>query len=141
MKTLNYAKILLILTLLAGFTSCDKYYDDEYLQNSDKKLCGYTWMVEYDELDELITHSLKFDKDHSGKEVIEVLRRDNTGKWKPVNTTTHHFSWSWISDMEGLLLQYGAGDVSYFDNVWVRENYLSGTLDGEHVIFYRSDKH
>lgn len=47
MKTLNYAKILLLMVTILGMTSCDKYYDDEYLRNSDNKLCGYNWWYYY----------------------------------------------------------------------------------------------
>ena len=36
--------------------------------------------------------------------------------------------------MEGLTLNYGAGEIKYFDNVWVREHYLSGKLDGVVVM-------
>lgn len=36
--------------------------------------------------------------------------------------------------MEGLILNYGAGEIKYFDNVWVRENYLSGKLNGMIVM-------
>ena len=36
--------------------------------------------------------------------------------------------------MEGLTLNYGAGEIKYFDNVWVREHYLSGQLDGVVVM-------
>ena len=37
--------------------------------------------------------------------------------------------------MEGLKLDHGAGEVYYFENVWVRQNYLSGKLDGVEVTF------
>lgn len=140
MKALNYAKNLLVLITLLGVTSCDKYYDDEYLQNSDSKLCGYTWMVEWEEMEELYSHTLKYGSDGSGQEVFQVSRLEN-GKWKPYNTNIYHFSWKWMSDMEGLFMQYGPNDFSYFDNVWVRENYLSGTLDGEDILFYRADRY
>lgn len=37
--------------------------------------------------------------------------------------------------MEGLILDYGADDRIYFDNVWVREHNLSGKLEGVVVMF------
>ena len=37
--------------------------------------------------------------------------------------------------MEGLRLDRGANEVYYFENVWVRQNYLSGKLDGVEVTF------
>ena len=42
--------------------------------------------------------------------------------------------------MEGLELDYGASNVVYFDNVWTRENYLSGRLNGKDVLFSISKK-
>ena len=42
----------------------------------------------------------------------------------------------WIDqEMEGLRLDRGANEVYYFENVWVRQNYLSGKLDGVEVTF------
>lgn len=46
MKTLNYVKILLLCVFTIGLASCgdDVYYT---MQNSDDKLCGKTWIEEY----------------------------------------------------------------------------------------------
>ncbi len=41
MKTLNFMKTLLLLVAIVGLSSCgDKYYSDDYLRNSNAKLCG-----------------------------------------------------------------------------------------------------
>jgi len=32
-------------------------------------------------------------------------------------------------------MNYGGGDISYFDNVLTRQHYLSGSLDGTQVTF------
>ena len=37
--------------------------------------------------------------------------------------------------MENLEINYGAGDIVYFDNVWVREHNLQGKLNGAIVMF------
>ena len=117
MKTLNYVKILLLCVFTIGLASCgdDVYYT---MQNSDDKLCGKTWIEEYqtenkDGVEVLCSHQLKFAKaDNSGQEI-----------------------WKWVDkSMEGLTLNYGAGEIKYFDNVWVREHYLSGKLDGTVVM-------
>lgn len=39
---------------------------------------------------------------------------------------------------EGLILNYGSGDVKIFENVWVREHYLSGKLDGKIMMLTAS---
>lgn len=48
-------------------------------------------------------------------------------------------TWKWIDNSrEGLILNYGSGDVKIFENVWVREHYLSGKLDGEIMMLTAS---
>ena len=77
MKTLNYVKILLLCVFTIGLASCgdDVYYT---MQNSDDKLCGKTWIEEYqtenkDGVEVLCSHQLKFAKaDNSGQEASPV---------------------------------------------------------------------
>lgn len=79
MKTLNYVKILLLCVFTIGLASCgdDVYYT---MQNSDDKLCGKTWIEEYqtenkDGVEVLCSHQLKFAKaDNSGQEIWEYYR-------------------------------------------------------------------
>jgi len=142
MKRSGSLRILLLLTVFFGLASCsDKYYDDEFLKNSDEKLCRHTWVEEYIESDthERITHKLEFYRDHSGKEILERQRRiENV--WGPVyKTDTYHMTWDWINNMEGLEIKIG-GDYIYFDGVWVRENYLTGNFEGQEVTFRRFEK-
>ena len=113
----------------------DRYYT---MQNSDDKLCGKTWIEEYqtenkDGVEVLCSHQLKFAKaDNSGQEIWEYYRG---GESRPYETTSRTFTWKWMDkSMEGLTLNYGAGEIKYFDNVWVREHYLSGKLDGVVVM-------
>ena len=48
MKTLNVGKILFLLMIVMGLSSCgDEYYTDDYLRNSDEKLCAKKWVEEY----------------------------------------------------------------------------------------------
>lgn len=136
MKTLNFVKILLLSVIAVSLASCgdDIYYT---MQNSDNKLCGKVWMEQYwNEDDELCEYQLKFKKEKrnnrevlSGKETTIIYKKG--GK----NTIERDFTWEWMdSSMEGLILYFKAGDVSYFENVWVREHYLSGKLDGIVVV-------
>ena len=134
MKTLNAGKILLLLMVVIGLSSCgDEYYTDDYLRNSDEKLCNRVWVEEYETNDnELCEHYLEFSRDGSGKE---------TFKYKPIDgrkpyESSYRFDWAWIDNsMEGLILDYGGNDRVFFDNVWVREHNLSGKLDGVIVSF------
>ena len=74
-----------------------------------------------------------------GKIPIGILTRFEyyrLGESLPARTLTYTLSWEWIDqEMEGIKLNYGAGKVHYFENVWVRQNYLSGKVDGVEVTF------
>ena len=54
--------------------------------------------------------------DNSGQEIWEYYRG---GESRPYETTSRTFTWKWMDkSMEGLTLNYGAGEIKYFDNVW-----------------------
>lgn len=136
MKTLNFVKILLFSVIAVSLASCgdDIYYT---MQNSDNKLCGKKWMEQYwNENGELCEYSLKFEKikknnreELSGKETTITYKKGGT------DTSEKYFTWEWMdSSMEGLILYLGAGEVDYFENVWVRDHYLSGKLKGRVVV-------
>ena len=148
MKKFNYVNLFLSLSVIMFFASCgDKYYTDDFLRNSDEKLCGYTWMEkityvnENDEL-ELMVHTLFFNKGSkgsgTGKEGKERYRAISGGRWEsiPYKTETFAFNWKWIENYEGLSLDDGK-EITLFENVWVREFYLSGKYQDEICTFYR----
>ncbi|MCD8184851.1 MAG: hypothetical protein LUE99_19250 [Bacteroides sp.] len=144
MKTLDFVKIALLCVIALGFASCgdDNYYYT--MKNSDEKLCGKTWVDEYTNEDgQLCKHQLKFTKERKnnqdvclGQEITTVYLTGGT------NTTTKDFTWKWLdAAMEGLALNYGAGETKYFEDVLVREHYLSGKLDGKMVSFSDTSNH
>lgn len=139
MRTLNYVKILFLLTIAVTFAACgDKYYDDEYLKNSDEKLCRTSWVDDYiNEDDELCVHTLEFYTSGKGLDILRKYRKIPSNNWENTHyqESTISFDWKWMDNtMEGLILDY-TKSISYFDNVWVRERYLSGKLNGEHVTY------
>ena len=110
------------------------------IRYSDEKLCSDSWVEEYDTEEGACRHILEFIKGkQGGKEVLsgkETFIVTTTGNTK---TDTHDFTWKWIDNSrEGLILNYGSGDVKIFENVWVREHYLSGKLDGEIMMLTAS---
>lgn len=136
MKTLNFVKILLFSVIAVSLASCgdDIYYT---MQNSDNKLCGKKWMEQYwNEDGELCEYMLEFEKEkRNNRELLSGTETTITYKKGGTNTVQKDFTWEWMdSSMEGLILYFKAGDVSYFENVWVREHYLSGKLDGIVVV-------
>lgn len=134
MKTLNVGKILLLLITVIGLSACgDEYYTDDYLRNSDAKLCSKKWVEEYEtDNAEICQHYLEFSAHGGGKETFVYNPLDGR---KPYESS-YRFDWRWVDQtMEGLVLDYGADDIAYFDNVWVREHNLSGKLEGTIVMF------
>ncbi len=125
MKTMNYAKICMLCVFVLLLTACGK--DDDGTSNMNAKLCR-TWVEEYTEGDVTYTHQLIFTQNgNSGQELKK--KYDHTSS--TANTETRDFTWKWEDGtMECLVLSYGAGDVKYLENVWIREHYLSGKLDG-----------
>lgn len=125
MKTMNYAKICMLCVFALLLTACGK--DDDSTSNMNAKLCR-TWVEEYTEDDVTYTHQLIFTQNgNSGQE----LKKKYDHTLSTANTETRDFTWKWEDGtMECLVLSYGAGDVKYLENVWIREHYLSGKLDG-----------
>lgn len=81
MKTLNFMKTLFLLVAIVGLSSCgDKYYSDDYLRNSNAKLCGKTWVndSEKNDVDEWVRHTLKFDDNMAAGRDLCLL----SCKWK-----------------------------------------------------------
>ena len=110
MKTLNVGKILLLCAFAIGLTSCgdDVYYT---MENSEYKRCDRTWV------------------DNKGQEL--TITYDEGGK----TTVDREFSWRWADNSkEALRMTFPDGKVKYFENVWVRDHYLSGKLDGKIIM-------
>lgn len=94
MKTLNVGKILFLLMIVMGLSSCgDEYYTDDFLRNSDEKLCSKVWVEEYEtDNNEVCEHYLEFSRNGSGKETFKYNPKDGR---KPYESS-YRFDWSWI---------------------------------------------
>ena len=82
MRKLNYARFILLLVLTLGLNACggdDVYYTDDYLRNSDEKLCGKTWSENYTEDNMKCVHQLKFTKRSEERRVGKECR----SRWSP----------------------------------------------------------
>lgn len=129
MKIQNYVKMWLLCVLTLGFSSCgdDVYYT---MENDDNKLCDKTWIEEYNTEEGLLTtYQLRFFKDNNkGQEVSTTY--DAGGKV----IIDREFIWRWADDSKEVLkLTFADNKVKFFENVWVRDHYLSGKLDGKNV--------
>lgn len=139
MRTWNLMSLLIACVWVCTLTACGDDITYYTIQNSDEALCAHTWMEEYETTNEdgvmvNCVHQLKFSvTNHSGQEIHQYYY---TGETRPYYETTHNFTWSWLDNTkEGLSMDFGAGNMVYFENVWVREHYLSGKLDGKEVTF------
>lgn len=143
MRIIDFVKVLTLCILVPVMTSCGDDVVYETIQNTDEGLCAHTWTETYEMTNEenlavTCVHQLKFAKlDYSGQEIYEYYY---VGQSRPYSSLTRNFDWEWMdSAKEGLRLDFGAGNIVYFENVWVREHYLSGKLDGVEVTFADAD--
>ena len=99
----------------------DIYYTT--IQNSDEKLCGKDWTEKYETEEGTCTYQLWFENENNqmSKEVIKIVNGSET------TTKERMFTWKWADNSkEALILIFPANEVKYFENVWVRDHYLSG---------------
>lgn len=143
MRILDFVKVLTLCILAPVMASCGDDVVYETIQNTDEGLCAHTWTETYEMTNEenlavTCVHQLKFTKlDYSGQEIYEYYY---VGQSRPYSSLTRNFDWEWMdSAKEGLRLDFGAGNIVYFENIWVREHYLSGKLDGVEVTFADAD--
>ena len=138
MKTnaFNYLKLALLAVLMINLTSCeveiDTFYDDDNIgggyYNRSAELCSRTWVDNYQDRDgNYCRQELDFYLDRTGVDFLRVEYRNGT-----VETFEYHFFWSWDNYAQtSIRMDYGHGDYSFFDNVYIGGNRLSGYLDGK----------
>lgn len=117
-----------LLILVVAACGDDIYYTAE--ENTDERLCGRTWTEEVPVTDNetyaSAEHQLIFSLTGQSRETW-VWRKPGGGE----DITTSTFTWKWMDNSrEGIVLDFGGGELKYFENVWVRDHYLSGKLDG-----------
>ena len=134
MKTLNAWRMLWVCIFVFTLSSCgdDVYYT---LENNDNDLCNKLWITNYTTDEGLPgTYQLRFYSGGKGQEVVILPVTGGT------NTTDKEITWRWTDESkECLQWVYTDGTVRYMDNVWVRQHYLSGELDGEQLTFVEAN--
>lgn len=130
MKTCNLMKVLAVCVLTLVFVSCGDDVVYETIKNTDEDLCNKTWVMETKENSTTAQqYKLTFySVNRKGQEL--TVTYDEDGK----TSIDREFSWKWMDDSrEALVLTFSTGE-KLFENVWVREHYLSGKLDGQIVV-------
>ena len=112
----KYAGLLLMLTLLVGFTSCE---DDEDLE---ERMFGRVWVgdVGMNAVNGRILYSeFSFDPDGFGEEYQFFRNRELYDHFR--------FQWYWEDRYSNnLVLDYGRNGTSYMDNVDIYRGVMTG---------------
>lgn len=130
MKICNLMKVLTVCALIFVFASCGDDVVYETIKNSDEGLCNKTWVMETEENGTVVQqYKLTFyPVPRKGQELTVTYGED--GK----TSVDREFSWKWMDESrEALVLTFSTSE-KVFENVWVREHYLSGKLDGQIVV-------
>lgn len=137
MKTnaIKYLKLALLAVLMVNLSSCeveiDSFYDDDNIgggyYSRSSELCSRTWVDNYRDSDgNYCRQEWDFYMDRTGIDYVRVEYPNGD-----IETLEYKFRWSWDNYAQtSIRMFYGSNDVSYFDDVYIGGNTLSGYLDG-----------
>lgn len=139
MKTVgkNIVKVIVIFIMGLSFTSCgyiemgfDVDSNAAYTRNMDY-LCGTTWVDSWTD-NRGITHyqELRFYPNFTAEEYYRTS--DYRGI---INESVSHILWDWTDGMNSIVLDYGANDIVYMDDIYFSGNTLNCWFDGSEATF------
>lgn len=121
----GFHKILFLLGIMSiMFTSCE--VDDSNDYYTDRLTYG-VWRDEWYVNGYPCEQELVFNYDGSGFDYYRDI----------YTSYRNRFFWHWENGQTTIVMAYGPNDVSYFDDVWIDWDKLSGYLDGNYVEFFR----
>lgn len=135
MKKKSILSLILLLTVLCGFNSCQDKPFDPIDDDPEYLLCNATgWYDEYiDSSGYPCTQHITFYSNGDGKETIVRYFSDFPGDFEELRNS---FYWEWDDDYYGsIYMEYPNGDYLFFDQLVISPYELSGLLDGEKVVF------
>lgn len=132
MKTMayKYLRFLMVAALLLNLTSCETtvvFEDDDNIGGAyyakSEALCYYVWQDVYEDQDgNECFQELTFFLNRTGEDYLRVVYPN--GDYEEF---VDKFVWNWEDrEQYSLRMQYAPNDVSYYDDVRVRDNVLSG---------------
>lgn len=142
MEKKYFIPLLFLFCSLFVFNSCENEDpDDSWRRDNLILLCRNVWVDNYYTDDYEYCHQeLTFREDGAALNYREFYKTDPNGNpYGAPEVVSIPFRWYWDDEcQEALIFVYNDGSRSYFDNVWVRQHYLSGRLDGQPVLYIDS---
>lgn len=123
-------RLYLLLVVLCSFSSCE--YHEEGPDETTLLLSENLW-EDYFIMDDgaECRQTFQFHLDQTGTETKEYMFDGH-----PDGYETFTFRWEWDIDFPYcLIMNYGGGKFSYFDDISVTHNLLTGVLDDYDVTF------
>lgn len=135
MKVLGFAKIALLLVVLLVTNACsDRNYID--YRNTDEELCNKDWIQDTKSdatINEWKRLTLRFKTNGKYDQSEAYYRNNDSEPYRTVND--NNLVWTWADDSKERIILGEKGQYTYFDNVMLRDHYLTGVLDGKEVMF------
>ena len=124
---------MLMIVGMMSLTSCEveirPWHDDVYHSDYTGELCSRTWEKSWVENGNRYTQRLDFYNNRTGRDFLRIEYWDGY-----VSEDTYRFNWRWDDD-DCVRMEYGPGDVSYLEDIWIHNNTLTGYLDEVEVYF------
>ena len=124
---------MLMIVGMMSLTSCEveirPWHDDVYHSDYTGELCSRTWEESLVENGNRYTQRLDFYNNRTGRDFLRIEYWDGY-----VSEDTYRFNWRW-DDNDCVRMEYGPGDVSYLEDIWIHNNTLTGYLDEVEVYF------
>ena len=135
MKTRMMKRIgwMLMLVGIMSLTSCDVevrvWHDDVHHSDHTPELCSRTREESWVDNANRYTQRLDFYNNRTGRDYLRIEYWNGC-----VSEDTYRFHWKW-DGKNCIRMEYGPGDISYLENIWIHNNTLTGYLDNVEVYF------
>ena len=124
---------MLMIVGMLSLTSCEvefRLLDNEiHYGDNTSELCSRTWEESWVENGNRYTQRLDFYNNRTGRDYLRIVYRNGD-----VSESTYRFKWKWDAP-DCVRMDYGPGDISYLEDIWIHNNTLTGYLDNVEVSF------
>ena len=124
---------IFMLVSMMSLTSCEVdllfWHDDVHYDKHSSELCSRSWEETWIDKGNRYTQRLDFYDNRTGRETLRVEYWDGD-----VSENIYRFNWHWDTK-DCIRMEYGPGDVSYLEDIWIHNNTLTGYLDNVEVFF------